>query len=141
MSKFEQKCFQKLRMLGPENHFRSLQIIKMKVLGVFPINIQFIKLYKSCKFMRTGSWKVGRHIVPQLSQPKLNQIKQVFRNPHDKQISKLSLGFKFDQDFTQKEGKNHHCKVKVAHCMMIILSKNRSLFSGLVLVVCSSKRW
>jgi len=52
----------------------------------------------------------------------------------------MLLGFKFDQDFTQKEGKNRHCKVKVAYYMMIILSKNRSLFSGLVLVVCSSKR-
>ena len=55
--------FQKMRMLGPENHFRALPFIKMTVPGVFPINIQFIKLYKSCKFMQTGLWKVGRHIV------------------------------------------------------------------------------
>ena len=26
--KFEQKCFQKLRMLGPENHFGALRIKK-----------------------------------------------------------------------------------------------------------------
>ena len=39
---FEQKCFQKLRMLGPENHFRALPFIKMTVPGVFLINIQFI---------------------------------------------------------------------------------------------------
>ena len=50
-------------MLGPENHFWALLIIKMTVPGVFPINIQFIKLYKSFKFMQTGLWKVGRYIV------------------------------------------------------------------------------
>ena len=63
MNGSEQKCFQELIMLGPENHFGTLLIIKMTVPGVFPINIQFIKLYKSCKFMQTGLWKVGRHIV------------------------------------------------------------------------------
>ena len=63
LSKFEQKYFQKLRILGPENHFRPLPIIKMTVPGVFPINIQFIKLYKSCEFMSTGLWKIGHHTV------------------------------------------------------------------------------
>ena len=43
LSKFEQKCFQKLRMLWPENHLHPLPSIKMTVPGVFPINIQFIK--------------------------------------------------------------------------------------------------
>ena len=60
------ECFQKLRMLRPENHFWTLPITKMTIPGVFPINKQFIKLYKSCKFMSTGLWKVGRHIVRRL---------------------------------------------------------------------------
>ena len=42
--KFEQKCFQKLRMLGPENHLRPSPSIKISMKMVFPIKIQFIKL-------------------------------------------------------------------------------------------------
>ena len=56
-------------MLRPENHFGTLPIIKMTVPGVFPINIQLIKLYKSCQFMSTGLWKVGRHIVRLVLKP------------------------------------------------------------------------
>ena len=51
------------KMFGFENHFWPLLTMKITVPGVFPIHIQFIKLYKSCKFMQTGLWKVGRHIV------------------------------------------------------------------------------
>ena len=73
-------------MLGPENHLRPLPSIKMTVPGVFPINIQFIKLYKSCEFMRTGSWKVGRHIVRRqrlimlYNNVNMSQLCQLYRN-------------------------------------------------------------
>ena len=32
-----------------------------------------------------------------------------FLNPHDEQIQKLSFGFKFDEDFTEKK-----CKIGVS---------------------------
>ena len=54
LSKFEQKYFQKLRILGPENHFEALRSIKMTVPGVFPINIQFIKRIHANGLMK--SW-------------------------------------------------------------------------------------
>ena len=41
-------------MLGPENPFGPSWSMEMTVPGVFPIQIQFIKLYKSCFFMLPG---------------------------------------------------------------------------------------
>ena len=46
------------------------------------------------------------YLQPQISQPKLHQ------NLQDKQMLKLQLGVKFDQDFTQKKCKNWCPKVK-----------------------------
>ena len=63
LSKFEQKFFQKLRILGPENHLRPSPSIKISMKMVFPIKIQFIKLWKLCEFMRTGLWTWSLHIV------------------------------------------------------------------------------
>ena len=51
LSKFEQRCFQKLRMLGPENPFGSLWSKEMTIPGVFPIKIELIKIRKLCEFM------------------------------------------------------------------------------------------
>ena len=41
----------------------------------------------------------------------------MFRNPHDEQIPKLLLGFKFDEDFTEKMCKNCCRKVKAVYCI------------------------
>ena len=57
------KLHQNWEMFGFENHFDPLRSIKMTVPGVFPINVQFIKLYKSCEFMLTGLWTWLWHIV------------------------------------------------------------------------------
>ena len=50
-------------MLGPENHFGPSRSMKMTVPGVFPIQIQFIKLWKLCFFMLPGSWLCSGRIV------------------------------------------------------------------------------
>ena len=50
----------------------------------------------------------------------------VFWNPHDKQISKLSLALIFDEDFTQKKGKNRCRKVKAAHCVFKVKHQSSS---------------
>ena len=42
----------------------------------------------------------------------------VLWNRHDEQILKLPLGVKFDQDFTQKKGKNCCRKVKSTYCIL-----------------------
>ena len=43
-------------MLGPENPFGPSRSMEMTVPGVFPIQIQFIKLWKLCFLMLPGSW-------------------------------------------------------------------------------------
>ena len=52
-----------MRMLGPENHFRPSPSMKRTVPGVFPIRIQFIKLWKFVSFCLTGYWTWSSHIV------------------------------------------------------------------------------
>ena len=41
----------------------------------------------------------------------------VFRNPHDKQIPKLSLGVQFDQEFMGKTWKTSCCNLNRADCI------------------------
>ena len=50
----------------------------------------------------------------------------MFRNPHDEQIPKLLLGFKFDEDFTEKMCKNCCRKVKAAYCISASPDVNES---------------
>ena len=44
----------------------------------------------------------------------------MFRNAHDQQIPKLSLGVQFDQEFMQKTSETSCCKLKRVDCMLAI---------------------
>ena len=44
----------------------------------------------------------------------------MFRNAHDQQIPKLSLGVQFDQEFMEKTSETSCCKLKRADCMLAI---------------------
>ena len=64
-------------------------------------------------------WKGINCLETQISQP--NFIKlitlEVFQNPHDEQISKLSLAFKFDEHLTEKKCKNWCCILYLLYCI------------------------
>merc|ERR1711983_133885 len=56
-------------------------------------------------------------------------MKGMFRNAHDQQIPKLSLGVQFDQEFMEKTSETSCCKLKRADCMLAIQYFSKVLFS------------
>ena len=63
----------------------------------------------------------------------------MFRNPHDEQIPKLLLGFKFHEDFTEKMCKNCCRKVKAAYCIYLTILARRVSLWNIALTSLSSK--
>ena len=76
-----------------------LRYLRLKTINTrLKARLHFCRRNKSCDEIKFWS---GILIIKYLSQNfiKLSML-GMFWNPHDKQISKLSLGFKFDEDFT-----------------------------------------
>ena len=66
---------------------------------IFQLNFQSVtKKLKSSQFLKCYQLSLTS-IISAKTLIKLN-MQGMFQNPHDQQISKLSLGFKFDEDFT-----------------------------------------